>query len=191
MLHIFKKREFPGLRFSVSEIVSLCEVRAATYLAESVAENTGRSIILRSDRSLRERLDLSFVSFGIGNNQKTKDLLDSTANQLVRFKDGLFVTVSGKTIIRPSTDSRVDYGMILKGHPPNMTEKTWFACGGYGEWGTSAAAWYLARRWRDIHKEFGKNPFVMFVKVENQRDESAEPIINAATPQDIERQARG
>ena len=82
-------------------------------------------------------------SFGIANNVKTTDLLNSTANQLVRFTNGLFVTTSGKTIIRPSIASRrIDYGLILKGHPQNMPERTWIACGGYAEWGTSAAAWY-------------------------------------------------
>ncbi len=188
--HIFAKRESPELRFSVSGIASICEVRAATYVAESVTENTGRWIILRSDRAVRDSLDLSFVSFGIANNEKTKDLLKSPTNQLVRFKDGLFVTVSGRTIIRPSNDPQIDYGMILKGHPQNIPERNWIACGGYDEWGTSGAAWYLARRWRDIYKKFGNKPFAIFVKIEGQKDESANPIIMAASPEEIERQAR-
>jgi len=80
--------------------------------------------------------------------------------------------------------------MILKGHPQNMPERNWIACGGYGEWGTSGAAWYLARRWRDIYKKFGNKSFAIFVKVEGQRDESADPIIMAASPEEIESQAR-
>ena len=189
--HIFAKRESPGLRFSASGVASICEVRAIAYVAESVTENTGRWVILRSDRAARDSLDLSFVSFGIANNEKTKDLLTSPTNQLARFKDGLFVTLSGRTIIRPSSDPQTDYGMILKGHPQNIPERNWIACGGYGEWGTSGAAWYLARRWRDIWKKFGKRPFVIFVKVEGERDESANPIIMAASHGEIESQARG
>lgn len=66
--HIFAKRESPGLTFSASGVVSICEVRAVTYVAESVSENTGRGVILRSDRAVLNSLDLSFVSFGIFDN---------------------------------------------------------------------------------------------------------------------------
>jgi hypothetical protein len=119
------------------------------------------------------------------------DVLNSVGNQLVRFKDGRFVTVSGRTILDPSSDPKIDYGMILKAHPPNLSDRNWIACGGYDEWGTSGAAWYLSRKWRDIRKLFRKKPFVIFVQVERGRDESATPIIQAATSQELEMQARG
>jgi hypothetical protein len=191
--HIFTKPGVDGARFSASEAVSACEVRAATYVAESIASNTGMWVRLSSDEALRPQLDLSYISLGIGNNCKTMDVLNSVGNQFVRFNAGTarFVTVSGRTIIEPSSDPQTDYGMILKSHPPNLPERNWIVCGGYGEWGTSGAAWYLSRKWRDIRKLFGKKPFVIFVQVKRDKDESAIPIIQTDSPQELEMQARG
>jgi hypothetical protein len=166
-------------------------VRAVTYLAESVASNTRSWVGLRSDKELGPRLDLSYVSFGLMSNDKTMDLLHNDGNPFADLKDGKLVTkLNGRTIIAPSTDPNIDYGMILKIHPTSARERNWICCGGYGEWGTSGAAWYLARRWRDIRKKFGNRPFVICVRVEAGRDESATEIIGAATPEELAKQAR-
>lgn len=191
--HIFTKPGLEGARFSASEAVSACEVRAATYVAESIASNTGMWVRLSADEALRHRHDLSYISFGIGNNCKTMDVLKSVGNQFVRFNTDQcrFVTISGRTIIEPSSDLQIDYGMILKSHPPNLPERNWIVCGGYGEWGTSGAAWYLSRKWRDIRKRFRKKSFVIFVQVESDKDESAIPVLQTDDPQELETLARG
>jgi hypothetical protein len=189
--HIFSKSGDESSRFSISEAVSVCEVRAVTYLAESVASNTGSWVALKSDKELGTKLDLSCISLGVLSNNKTIDLLHNDGNPFADFRDGRFVTkLTGRTIIAPSTDPKIDYGMILKIHPASAPERNWICCGGYDEWGTSGAARYLAHRWRDIRKKFGNRPFVIFVRVEPGRDESADDIISAATPEKLEKQAR-
>jgi hypothetical protein len=190
--HIFTKPSKAHLRFSISKVASICEVRGLTYLAESIASNTRTWVKLTSDEDIGAKCDLSYISLGIMNNDKTTDLLRNDGNLFVNFPVDWFITkLSGRTIVTPSTDAKIDYGMIIKIHPTSAPERIWMCCGGYGEWGTSAAAWYLARRWRDIHKRFGNKPFVIFVQVEPGRDESATEIISAATPQELERQAGG
>lgn len=190
--YIFSKTGNDASLFSISEAVSVCEVRAVTYLAESVASNTRSWVALGSAKELGSKLDLSFISLGVTSNDKTMDLLHNDGNLFVDFKDDRFVSkLSGRTIIAPAPESKkIDYGMILKIHPTSARERNWICSGGYGEWGTSGAAWYLARRWRDIRKKFGNKPFVIFVRVEEGRDESANDIISAATPEDLEKQAR-
>jgi hypothetical protein len=181
-------------RFSMSAGVSVCEMRAVTYLAESVASNTGSWIRLASADELSSRDDLSYISLGVKSNDKTMALLYNTSNLLVDFNEsvGRFVIKgTDRTIVAPSTDPKIDYGMILKIHPTAAPERDWICCGGYGEWGTSGAASYLIRKWKEISKEFGRGPFVIFVQVEQGHDEAADRIIGAATLPELHRQAKG
>jgi hypothetical protein len=48
-----------------------------------------------------------------------------------------------------------------------------FMCAGLGEWGTSGAAWFLARHWRDLSCRFGSNPFFLVLRVSIGSDHSA------------------
>jgi hypothetical protein len=175
--------------FSTSLAVPGCEVRAATYLAGSVALNAGRSGILTTDVEIREKRDLSFVSFGILSNDKTIQLLENSANHLATYDNGRFVSkISGRTLVK--AEAETDYGLIVKINPANLPEKTWICCGGFGEWGTSAAGWYLSRKWKAIRSKVGKRPFAIIVRVRPGCDESADEVLLADTPEEIERHTR-
>jgi len=190
--HVFTKPGLPGAAFSMSAAVNDCELRAVKYLAESVAANTHGWTILTSDEAIADRSDLTFVSFGLTSNRKTVQLLENPANLFVRvdLDPVRFVSkISSRTILSPSQTE--DYGVITKIHPSNLPDRTWICCGGFGEWGTSGAAWYLARKWRDLNSRFGKGPFVVIVRVRPAQDESAELVIMAGTSEELERQARG
>jgi hypothetical protein len=190
--HIFSRPGLDDVKFSMSAAISYCEVRALKYLAENVAANTGSWAILASAKEIAAKHDLSFVSFGLISNSKTVEILDSVANPFVRYEHPRFATkVTGRTVIRASQTPAEDFGVIIKIRPSNLPGRTWICCGGFGEWGTSGAAWYLTRRWRDIRSKFGDRPFVVFVRVPTDHDELADSIIEAATPEDLERQARG
>jgi hypothetical protein len=191
--HVFSKTDLNGLRFSMAVAINGCEVRAIKYLAESIAANAHNWAVLTVDDEIRDRQDLSFVSFGLTSNCKTRQILDSSANPFIRYEHPCLVTkLTGRTVVAlsPSTP-KIDFGAIIKIHPSNLPERTWICCGGYGEWGTSGAAWYLARKWRDLRSKFGNRPFAVVVRVTTERDESLEPIIIAGTPDELERQVRG
>jgi hypothetical protein len=183
---IFSKPGLQNAGFSTSVAIPSCEVRAAKYLAESVAVNAHRLAILTTDLEIAEKGDLSFVSFGIMSNLKTVQLLENSGNHFARYHEGQFVTkLSGKVLARPS--QQTDYGLIVKLHPSNLPEKTWICCGGFGEWGTSGAAWYLSRRWKNIRSKFARRAFTIIVRVRPGFDESAEPMLMADTPEEVER----
>lgn len=187
---IFTKSGRDDSIFSMSAAVSGCELRAVKYLAESVAGNAGSWAVLTSDDEIAEKQDLSFVSFGLLSNRKTVDLLNNLSNPFARYEHNRFITKqTGRTIIAASQTE--DCGVIVKIHPTNLPERTWICCGGFGEWGTSGAAWYLARKWREIRLTYGKGPFIIFVRVKPGQDESADRVIGAATVEELERQARG
>jgi hypothetical protein len=191
LLHVFPKAGLPGTAFSASQVVSNCEVRAAKYLIESVAVNAGNWSVITTDAEIKDQHDLSFVSIGLLNNLKTVQLLANTTNTLVTFSLPRFLSkASGRSLIE-NVNATHDHGLILKIHPSSQPQKTWICCSGLGEWGTSGAAWYLSRRWRDIHAKFKNQSFAIIVRVEAGRDESAEPVVQGSTPQEIDRFARG
>jgi hypothetical protein len=183
---IFSKPGLQNVGFSTSVAIPSCEVRAAKYVAESVAVNTDRVAILTTDADIADKRDLSFVSFGIMSNLKTIQLLENSGNCFAKYHEGLFMAkMSGGVLARPSQEN--DYGLIVKVHPSNLPDRTWICCGGFGEWGTSGAAWYLTRKWKDIRSKFGRRPFVIIVRVRPASDESAEPILMADTAEEVER----
>jgi hypothetical protein len=183
---IFSKPGLLNAGFSTSVAIPSCEVRAAKYLAESVAMNARQLAILTTDVDIASRVDLSFVSFGIMSNLKTVQLLENSGNHFAKYHEGQFISMlSGGVLARASQQS--DYGLIVKLHPSNLPEKTWICCGGFGEWGTSGAAWYLSRKWKDIRSRFTRRSFIIIVKVRPGSDESAEPILMADTPEEVQR----
>jgi hypothetical protein len=187
---IFTKPGHKDKGFSTSLAVPGCEVRAAKYLAETVAVDAGRSSILTADVEIREKRDLSFVSFGMLSNEKTIQLLENSANQFVLYDYSRFISkVSGRTLVTLA-EVKTDYGLILKIHPSNLPDKTWICCGGFGEWGTSGSAWYLARHWKTIRSKVRRRAFAAIVRVREGCDESAEPIFIVDTPEEIDRHTR-
>jgi len=178
-----------GTRFSISTAISECEIRAAKYLSESIAVNTRTSAVLASDVVTHHRRDFSYVSFGLPSNYKSMELLNDTANEFVQLAQDRFVSRrSGKTLIAAST--RIDYGLLIKIIPAHLPERVWICCGGFGEWGTSGSAWYLARNWGLLRKKFRNRPFAVIVSVEPGRDESAIPVVAAANATEIESYVR-
>jgi len=178
--HPFVKpeEETSGVGFSIERPVSSCELRAAKYLAEIFGKEIEKSPLLSSDFEIRQRLDLSFISFGgPASNHKTRDALNNESNTYITFGGNGFVYWQNA---RPAIvlQSGFDYGLILKIHPRQFQERTWIVCAGLGEWGTSGAAWYLAYKWRNIYKFAKNNQFAIIVRVTPGQDESAEPTIS-------------
>lgn len=182
--------ETAGTAFSIHRPVSSCEVRAAKYLAEVIGAEAKQSPMLSSDYDLRGRLDISFVSFGGPlSNYKTRDVINNGSNQLVVFDNRNFLSkVSSRIILRIilSPEIGFDYGLILKIHPTQFPKRSWFICAGIAEWGTSGAAFYLAHKWKEIYNYSKGTPFAMIVRVRENQDESAEPVVSIKTSEEAE-----
>ena len=74
------------------------------------------------------------------------------------------------------TETGCDYGIVIKLHPQNNQERTWICCSGFGIWGTSGAAYYLAYRWKEILKWAGDKPFGCVIKTKIGSDDSTEIV---------------
>ena len=187
--YVKPNEERSGIGFSIERPVSSCELRAAKYLSEIIGKEARRSPVLSSDFDLQDRLDISFVAFGgPSSNYKSRDLLTNEGNSLLSFGEQTFITQQTN---RPllSRNPGFDYGLIIKIHPSQFQERIWLICAGYGEWGSSGAAWYLAHKWEEIQKFAKDKPFAIIVQVRPGQDESTEPVIKVKSSEEAENYA--
>lgn len=167
-----------GHFFRVSSVVSLTSTKSAKYLSELFGEIGGIAPRLVSDYELQEKLDLSFCSIGGMNNLKTIDVLENEGNIFYDFdlkNTSVSIIVRGEKE-RFSIDEVYDYGFIIKVVPKSFSNRAWVAIAGLGEWGTSGAAWFLSKRWKEIAKIVNNKPFGLIIKVKKGQDESAEMV---------------
>ncbi len=165
----------PDLAFKAQKVVSGCELRALSYLGSSLVSNGGMEVKVVADEEISNKLDVDCVSLGAMSNLKTRDVFSNPANRLAEYSYGPSFFLSkkdGKALcpIQPG----FDYGIILKIHPSQFPGRTWIACAGIGEWGTSGASWFLANKWKEIAKRVKQTEqFVCVFEVMPGQDESA------------------
>jgi hypothetical protein len=166
-----------GDSFNISAPVSFTATKSAKYLAEAFSKDIKASPKLISDDEIRERLDLSYCALGGTNNHKTNDILESEENIFFAFAgDPLGIIVKKEPQKKYTIDGSHDFAFIIKVVPKSFPDRTWIALAGLGEWGTSGAAWFLAKKWRKI-KNIAKNKeFGLIIKVKGGKDESAQII---------------
>ena len=170
------KPELPGHLFRVSSLVSSTTPRAIEYLLGLFKKNADARPKLISDRKIINELDLSFISIGGINNLKTTSLLEHSENNFFRFD------ASGRNIeivtkrdngTRFCITEKEDVGFIIKIVSKGFPNKTWIAVAGLGEWGTTGAIWFLAKKWKKLPKN---KSFGAIIRTKFRQDESAEMI---------------
>ncbi len=156
-------------------LVPECSARGSAYLIEALRGIRGITTQAVSDRSVADRWNGSFITLGSSySNIKSDDIKLLPENPWLLDDAGQF-KLKDKTAI--AMDRRSDKGIILKLRNTRFEGHALFVCAGLGEWGTSGSAWFLAHKWRQLSKRFGKNPFMLVVSVTPGADESAREIL--------------
>jgi hypothetical protein len=168
----------PNVCLSITRPVSICEVRAANYLAGAIGGATSSTPSVRSDFEVRAELDLDFVSFGSPfSNFKSDDCQSNVGNKLARIDEGGSITrVEDDRPLVDEYELGFDYGLILKVRPIQFPNRVWLMCAGRGEWGNLGAAWFLSNKWGEIRKLARSKPFAIVVRVRPGQDQSAEVV---------------
>jgi len=173
---VFVRQDTTHATFSATQTTSNCEIRAASYIASALGKDGGRDSTFVDCESLGSKLDVDFISFGLTSNLKTLDVFNNNGNDLVVIVPNPgFVAMkwTGEPLLTEHR-AHMDYGIILKIHPTQFPNRTWIACAGMGETGTSGAAWFLARKWKELEKRGGgADRFFALIAVEPGKDESA------------------
>ncbi len=172
--------------YSITHPVSECEVRASTYLTSMLSNIKNTHPQLISDVDANAVLDSNlFALGGPGSNYKTADILASPANLFIQMAHNGFSLISGEHLPFVCNQT-TDYGFILRITPPQFPKRSWIACSGLGEWGTSGSAWFLANKWKYLMRKIspfayymGIMPicdFVAIIKITRGQDQSAEIV---------------
>jgi len=163
-------------------IVGGCEVRAASYIVNTLGEYRSTPIVVIDDETAFQNLNRTFVALGSSSSNEITDLvLRESNNNLLEFgQEGASKTYildrkSGKKFEGFKEPVRKDYGMVVKLPNLRFPGHYFFVCAGLGEWGTSGASWYLATKWRDLLSEFD-DAFGIVVEVELGADESTRRV---------------
>lgn len=183
--------------FSIDFPVNSCELRALKYLTSGFLNefSVKTELVADIDDSIDRILNMSFISIGgPDSNYKTEDLLSNDENIFLTMDNKKIFSKNDKKVLVENSPG-VDYGLILRIRPKEFPDRVWLVCAGFGEWGTSGAAWFLSNKYSELLKEIrgccnfyywgkGKN-FAAIIRVKNRQDESADLIKVFKSPEDI------
>ena len=160
-------------------IVPDCEIRAASYIINTLSKYRKKAIKVMDDTTLFPNLNRTFVALGGPSSNEISRLVMRESNNI--FLEFVQNSIKNYFIHDKKTDKRFegfkppkkkDYGIILKLPNIRFKDHFFFVCAGLGEWGTSGSSWYLANKWIELNKEFG-DTFGAVVEVDIGSDESA------------------
>lgn len=182
----FEKRFQDGRVIAIAgpfeNIVGDCEIRSASYLAQSIGKLRKGQIKILSDVEAYKDLDQTFMSLGSpASNEISGLIMNDNTNIFYRFnqdRQGCFIESIGDNRQFRGFESAApkDIGVVIRLKNNRFPDKFLFVCAGLGEWGTSGASWYLANYWEKLHKEFGDQEFAIIVEVGLRSDSSAKRI---------------
>lgn len=166
-------------QISIDNPVSGCETRGAKYVSSMLGD--AKSLLVADlDEPVISSLDMSFISLGgEQSNYKSADAMRNPANNLVRIAYNGITDVESNRALPLQIQANLDYGLILRIRPQQFPKRVWIVCAGFGEWGTSGSAWFLANRWNKLlpwyyFLDFGDGwNFAAIIKVDRGQDESA------------------
>lgn len=174
---------------NLTTIQSVSASRSVNYLAFVIGCNSEIPPRITSDADADSIMDISFISIGGLTNLKTVDLLDNENNVFLDFdRESIVSKTSGEAIVH--AESEVDYGIIIKISPFANSQRTWICCAGFGEWGTSGAAWWISRNWKTIHRRAKSKPFACITRTRVRSDDSTRMVHLFLSAHETENAAR-
>ena len=188
---LFPNGHFTGFPGASEGVLGYCSARGAGYVIDALSRVPSVGIKVRTvaDREVAGLWDATFINLGSSySNIKTDDIKHMHDRTLFRDDDMQF-TVEGYPPQQEEARSRK--GIIAKRGNPYFPGHALLVCAGLGEWGTSGAAWYLAKNWKDLSRRFRSRDFVIVVSVLPEADESARELLFEGDESLIYRVRRG
>jgi hypothetical protein len=164
------------------KVLGSCSIRNIKYGASEFGLYREKVNPVQSvtDEEVKDIWEGTFICFGSSDsNLKTFDIEKLPANNLYEF---VYSKTSKQRIFRVmgqdySINNDGDVGIIFRIKNPYFSEHKLFICAGLGEWGTSGAAYYLFKNWKELYKEYKEyENFICLVRVKVNSDESSKLI---------------
>jgi hypothetical protein len=177
-----QRRTFPyhkpgleGTSYKVSSVLPDTEASSIKYLSDSFSKNVNESPLMICDEDVKDKIDLSYVSFGGLNNWKSISVINSEENTFYKFLGSSIVSVKDKNEEYKITSS-TDYALIIKIKPKQFPKRIHICVAGIGELGTRGASYFLGRKWKEILKITKGKEFGIIIKVTDNSDETAQIV---------------
>lgn len=156
------------------------DLKAVAHLATIFESAIKGPTALLPDSEVRGEFDLNFAAVGFETNLQSRQAFENAGNrsrkgaiQLVNVGYPSQIKLIGGTELPRPAPKDCEYGLILKIHPREFPNRTWFVCGGEGECATTAAGYFLANKWREIYRRVGSKSFAAVVRVKSCEEQSA------------------
>ncbi len=169
-----------GLVGPWGNVVGDSEIRASSYLINVLDSYRDKPIDVIDDLTGFRKLDSSFICLGSPSSNELSDFaIQQTENAFLEFGQdgqGTYIKSRGNGEIFRGFEHRQgkDLGIVLKIPNSRFSGHYFFVCAGLGDWGTSGAAWYLARNWRRL--PWSRSGFGAVVEVDQLSDTSVREI---------------
>ncbi|MFW6126308.1 MAG: hypothetical protein ACOC58_04305 [Chloroflexota bacterium] len=176
-------------------VAGSAEVRAVSYLINCLRTHRTRPVTVIDDTGALGNLNRTIIALGGPlSNEITDFILKEPNNRFIEFgQEGNVTFIRDKKSDRRFESShggvRKEYGAIIRLPSLRFPGHSFFACAGLGEWGTSGAAWFLARQWRNLQGEFS-GAFAVVVEVEIGSDESARRVFPNGNRRKVKRKSK-
>lgn len=173
---------------NLSALHSTAATRTVNHLAYEIGSNSITPPRIISDVEADQLMDISFLAIGGHTNHKSVDIFDNEENKFLDFgHESIVSKESGDSIVM--AESKVDYAIILKISPFGNPKRTWLCCSGFGEWGTSGAAWWLSHNWKSIYKKAKNRSFACITRTRVGSDDSTRMLHLFLSSEDVQRAA--
>ncbi len=150
------------------------DVQAAVFVAGMLGEYVEKTPALIPDSVAVPSIRTSFISFGLNSNDMTWLYLSTDPAPMFELEEGMdgkrhFVLSENGQRVTYGWSEQADHAIIVKFRPLPVDEpdRMWIICAGLGASGTTAAAWRFVKSWKDYHRRFESNDFVIILKVSN------------------------
>jgi hypothetical protein len=188
---LYPDGHFTGFPGASEGVLGFCSARGAGYLIDALSgiPSVGIKVRTVADREVATLWDATFINLGSSySNIKTDDIKQMHDGTFFHDDAGQF-TFEGQPQQQEKPRSRK--GIIVKRGNPYFPGHTLLVCAGLGEWGTSGAAWFLARNWKDLSRRFRSRDFAIALSVLPEADESARELFYVGHESPIYRLKRG
>lgn len=181
----FVKRYHSGKQIQLAgpfgNIVGECEFRASSYLINTLSTYRKDPVIVLDDQTTYAKLEKTIVALGSSSSNEVTDFIlhepNNTFLDFGQIGNNFYILgkAGGQHLQGFQGPVPRDLGMILKIPNTRFSGHFFFVCAGLGEWGTSGAAWYLSKKWKELNKKY-REGFGIVVEVDPGSDESARII---------------
>lgn len=153
--------------FSANAVISSSDTESIKYLSEAFARAGLKGPeIVPDDKAVVAGEVFSYCAIAGRNNYKSTSILD--ANMFYKHVMNISRYNDPNHLFETGNPKGCDYALIVKLKNEFYPDNSMMCVAGLGELGTAGGAWFLANKWKEIHKKVGNKEFACIIRISEQ-----------------------